>query len=81
MQRDPPQHTTCGIPPLNTPKAREDRILGYFSGIFGVFLRFPSGGELRDVGLVVLAYFGVSGVFCSVAGSWVVEHSGPLPHS
>ena len=28
------------------------------------------------VGLVVLAYFGVCGVFCSVAGSWVVN---PIP--
>ena len=26
-----------------------------------------------DVGLVFLAYFGVCGVFCSVAGSWVVK--------
>ena len=25
------------------------------------------------VGLVFLAYFGVCGVFCSVAGSWVVK--------
>ena len=29
------------------------------------------------VGLVFLAYFGVCGVFCSVAGSWVVKIAPP----
>ena len=41
----------------------------YFRGIFSIPCR---RGNLY-VGLVFLAYFGVCGVFCSVAGSWVVN--------
>ena len=43
--------------------------LWYFRGIFSIPCR---RGNLY-VGLVFLAYFGVCGVFCSVAGSWVVN--------
>ena len=41
----------------------------YFRGILSIPCR---RGNL-SVGLVFLAYFGVCGVFCSVAGSWVVK--------
>ena len=44
----------------------------YFRGIFSIACR---RGNLY-FGLVFLAYFGVCGVFCSVAGSWVVKTSG-----
>ena len=59
--------------PLQIPpgilKKYEIRIFLYFSGIFSITCR---KGNLY-VGLVFLAYFGVCGVFCFVAGSWVVK--------
>ena len=66
--------------PLQIPpgilKKYEIRIFGaffwYFRGIFSIRCR---RGNLY-VGLVFLAYFGVCGVFCSVAGSWVVNKRG-----
>ena len=55
-------------------KKYESRIFGaffsYFRGIFSIPCR---RGNLY-VGLIFLAYFGVCGVFCSVAGSWVVKY-------
>ena len=63
--------------PLQIPpgilKKYEIRIFGvffwYFRGIFSI----PSRRGNLYVGLVFLAYLGVCGVFCSVAGLWVVK--------
>ena len=65
-----PQHTKHETPrntPSNTPW-----IFLVFSGFFFLF-RCPAVGGIWYVGLVVFAYFGVCGVFCSVVGSWVVN--------
>ena len=54
------------IPLKNAPKGRE----WYFRGMFLV----PCGRGNLDVRLVLLlAYFGLCGVFCSVVGSWVLK--------
>ena len=82
VQKYTPQHTKHETPrntpsntPWNTQRIRNSCIFGlffwYFRGIFSIPCR---RGNLY-VGLVFLAYFGVCGGFCSVAGSWVVKPS------
>ena len=60
--------------PRNTPKIRESYFwvvfLRYFRGIFSI----PCRRVNLDVGLVFWTYFGVCGVFCSVAGSSIVNY-------
>ena len=59
--------------PHGMPQNYENRILGvffwYFRGVFSISWR---GGN-SDVGVVFLTYFGICGVFCSVALSWVLK--------
>ena len=75
-----PRHAKRGIPrqypfryPPEYPPKYENRIFGvffwYFRGIFSI----PCCMGNLSVGLVILANFGVCGVFCSAAGSWVLK--------
>ena len=64
------------IPPEIQPKYEHRGFLVFFWYFRGIFLIPCCVGNL-DVGLVFLAYFGVCGVCCSVAGSWVLKS---LPH-
>ena len=59
--------------PSRIPRKYENRILGHLSCIFRVFVSISRHRGNPDVGLVFLANFVVYGVFCSVAGSWVVK--------
>ena len=73
--KNTPEHTKHETPrntPSNTPwntQKYEIRIFGGFFWYFRGIFRSPN----LYVGLVFLTYFGVCGVFCSVAGSWVVN--------
>ena len=67
----PKQCSRNSIPPIsyrNTPKIRESYSWDIFLVFSGYFFDPCHMGNL-DVGLVFLAYFGVCGDFCSVAGS------------
>ena len=59
--------------PLGILKKYEIRIFGVFFGIFGVFFSIPAAGGICMSGWYFWPILGVCGVFCSVAGSWVVN--------
>ena len=65
--------------PSRIPQKYENCMFGVFFGHFRGIFSISWRRENSDLGLVFLAYFGVCRVFCSVAGSWVVNYCGHLP--
>ena len=76
-KREIPQNTLLDTTRKRPPQVRKPFSLGSFSGVFGVFFGSSAIGGIRMSGWYFWPILGFVVVFCSVAGSWVLNSHPP----